>query len=159
MKQIFLIILTLVLIFFIVLFIYLIDKVKKKREISNEPTIKQLNNFDLQKENINARTTEELKTNPNDRGDKMATIINPGRYVFGKNIPVGMYDLTVVSGGGWLTIYDKNDDEHLIWLGEKSDGTGAKKYSGITSDIVRQFTLEGNVEVKITKTEMLVIEE
>ena len=88
----------------------------------------------------------------------MATILKAGRYRFGKNIPNGMYDLIAISGGGWLTIYDKEDDENMLWLGDGYDGNGAKEYRGLDSDVVKVFTLEGNVEVTITKTQMIVIE-
>ena len=91
--------------------------------------------------------------------DEMSTILKVGRYIFGKNIPYGMYDLTVISGGGWLTIYNKDNEEDLIWLGDRNNEEFVEEYRGLDSDIVKQFTLEGNLNVKITKAQMIVIED
>lgn len=103
-----------------------------------------------------AEETVNLNTEGGD--NEMATILTAGLYVFGKNTPNGMYDLVPVKGGGHLTIYGKDGDESFVWLGEHNDGIGAKEYKGLDSELVKRFTLEGNVEVKITKAQMIVID-
>lgn len=112
-----------------------------------------VSNIDIEDE-LPPNTSVKLKRMVNE----MATILKAGRYVFGKNIPNGMYDLIAVNGGGWLTIYHKDDDEDLIWLGKGNDGNCAEEYRGLDSDVVKQFTLEGNVEAKITQAQMIAIE-
>lgn len=91
--------------------------------------------------------------------DEMSTILKVGRYIFGKNIPYGMYDLTVISGGGWLTIYNKESEEDMIWLGERNNGEYVEEYRGLDSDVVKQFTIDENLKVKIIKTQMIAIED
>lgn len=135
-------------------FIRLARETPRKENVQDVPTPKTpILNIDVEK------TTLDKPIEWKRMANEMATILKAGRYVFGKNIPNGMYDLIAVSGGGWFTIFDKDDGEDLIWLGEKEDGTGAKEYNGLDSDVVKQFTLEGNVEVKIAKARMVVIED
>ena len=84
------------------------------------------------------------------------TILRAGRYAFGKNLPYGMYDIFVLSGEGMLTITCK--DEEILWtrLGDKN---GATEYRGIDSEVVKCFTLDGDVEVRIAKAQMIEIED
>lgn len=91
--------------------------------------------------------------------DDMATILSVGRYIFGKNIPYGMYDLIAISGGGWLTIYNKESEEDMIWLGERNNGEYVEEYRGLDSDVVKQFTIDENLKAKIIKTQMIAIED
>ena len=84
------------------------------------------------------------------------TILRAGRYVFGKNLPNGMYDIFVLSGEGLLTITRHDDEQSWIWLGTKKK---AKEYRGIDSEVVKSFTLNGDVEVRIAKAQMIEIED
>ena len=136
-------------------FIRLARESPRKENVQDVPTPKSpFLNIDIENKRTPSEPYEWKRM-----ANEMATILKTGRYVFGKNIPNGMYDLIAVSGGGWFTIFDKDDGEDLIWFGEKDDGTGAKEYRGLDSDVVRQFTLEGNVEVKIAKARMVVLED
>lgn len=137
--------------------IRLIKAAKKKNSYKDETRKTGNSNLNIMEEPM-PMLKHSVASYTNYGGDEMATILKAGRYRFGKNIPNGMYDLIAISGGGWLTIYDKEDDENMLWLGDGYDGNGAKEYRGLDSDVVKVFTLEGNVEVTITKTQMIVIE-
>ena len=87
----------------------------------------------------------------------MATTLSAGTYVFGKNVPNGIYDLTAIKGIGWLTPYDKDGDEmSAIRFGTESGGV--KDYHGLDSDDVKKFTVEGSVEFEIRRATMIEIE-
>lgn len=90
--------------------------------------------------------------------------IGAGKYVFGEDLPLGKYDLKVISGSGALLIQsgakvDKDGDypEKYIYLSEEEDD-GATSYRGISLPQGWYFTLDDNVIVKITKSKMLVID-
>ena len=90
------------------------------------------------------------------KGEYEMTILRAGRYVFGRNLPNGMYDIFVLSGEGALTIFCRDDEELWIRLGKKNR---AKEYRGIDSEVVKCFTLDGDVEVRIAKAQMIEIED
>lgn len=80
------------------------------------------NDIDLRPKTTATQTTERTVVNYIKGGDdEMAAILTAGLYVLCKNIPDGIYGLVPIKGGGWLTIFDKNADEVLIWLGERDD--------------------------------------
>ena len=89
------------------------------------------------------------------KGENM-TIIGAGRYVFGKNVPEGMFDLNWIEGRGYLHIYyiAKNKSHEFLYIGEKD----AKGYMGLDSEEVKYFVLEGNLKVEISKAKMIEIE-
>lgn len=95
-------------------------------------------------------------------GNGMATIIGAGKYVFGEDIPMGKYNLKVIRGNGRLSIQaeaatDSDDiDEDFIYLGD--DNNYAKSYTGLSLPEGWYFSLDGNVEVEISKSKMLEIE-
>lgn len=89
--------------------------------------------------------------------DEMA-IIGAGVYVFGEDIPMGKYDLKAISGRGGLNIqFDKDkDDVTYMSFGVADDCT--KMYRNLCLPQGWHFSIEGNVEVEITKSKQLVIE-
>ena len=89
-------------------------------------------------------------------GDDLATIIGAGKYIFGEDIPLGKYTLKAVSGNGTLS-FPQDDGEYWINLGV--DDYSAKSFTGLSLEQGMYFTLDGNVEVEITKTKMIEIEE
>lgn len=87
----------------------------------------------------------------------MATILGAGVYTFGKNIPNGTYDLTAVRGKGYLTPFDlEGEEKSMLLFGV--DKEYAKAYRGISSDDLKKFEVEGNVEFEIKKAEVIEIE-
>ena len=90
----------------------------------------------------------------------MATRIGAGKYEFGKNIPVGGYDLKLIQGCGLLEItnrHNKNrhDDEVNSLYMNMDQAMEYKNVSGIEGDY---FTLSGTMIVEIKKAAMLSIE-
>lgn len=86
----------------------------------------------------------------------VATIIGAGKYVFGEDLPLGKYDLRVISGTGLLKIQTEEDDESWVSLGQ--DTRSAKDYHGLSLPQGWYFSLDGNLQVEITKSKMLKIE-
>lgn len=89
---------------------------------------------------------------------EMATIIGAGKYVFGEDLPMGKYDLKVVSGHGCLKIRygSTEDDETWINMGKGTDD--AKEYRNLSLEQGRYFMLEDSLRVEITRSRMLVID-
>lgn len=100
--------------------------------------------------------TEETSAHMKKEEDIDVAVLGAGKYVFGKNLPNGMYDIFVLSGEGSLNIYCRDDDELWIRLGSEDR---AKEYRGIDSDDVKSFTLDGSVVVRIAKSQMIQIED
>ena len=88
--------------------------------------------------------------------DVMTTKIGAGKYVFGEDIPLGKYNLTVISGEGSLNIHHggKNSEEWLP-LG-LADGF-AKSYFGLSLPAGQYFVLSGDVVCEISKSRMIEI--
>lgn len=106
----------------------------------------------------NARQ-EKAKNPMAEENVEMAAVLRAGRYVFGKNIPNGMYDLFVQKGTAYLTVIprDPKDDEVYLPLGLDAGEDQVREYRGIDSDDAKCFLLEGNVEVRIEKSQMILI--
>lgn len=93
----------------------------------------------------------------------MATIIGAGKYVFGEDVPVGKFDLKVVSGSGMLMIQtseaDGEDEVEEKWqnmgIGKKGF---AETYRGLSLPAGWYFAIDGDLKVEISKTKMLEIE-
>ena len=107
----------------------------------------QVPTYPMYNEEENANATEE---------EFEMTVLRAGKYVFGKNLPCGMFDLFVLDGRGFITVVRHDEDETLVLLEKER---GAKEYRGIDSDDVKYFTLDGNIEVRIAKTQMIEIED
>lgn len=86
---------------------------------------------------------------------EMATIIGAGKYVFGENIPLGKYDLKVVSGKGILKIQTEFDED---WLNFGKEEGFAETYSGLSLPKDWYFSLDGDLRVEISKSKMIEIE-
>lgn len=90
----------------------------------------------------------------------MATKLGIGKYTFGKNIPMGSYDLTAVSGSGTLYIEKEDDGEWSedfpIYFGTEKDD--AKTYNGLSLPRGKYFRVTGNVVFEIVKSTMINIE-
>ena len=88
----------------------------------------------------------------------MATIIGAGKYVFGEDLPMGKYDLKVVSGDGSLTIRygDTEDDE--IWMNMGTDADCAQEYRNLSLEPGYYFMLDDSLRVQISKSRMLEID-
>jgi len=89
-------------------------------------------------------------------GDEMATVIGAGRYVFGEDIPNGKYNLKVVSGRGMLKIQTNGKNEE--WLNLGLDDGFAKAYNGLALPQGHYFSLDGDLQVEISKSKMIEIE-
>lgn len=89
-------------------------------------------------------------------GFNMATTIGAGKYVFGEDLPLGKYDLKVISGKGMLKIQIEDDDES--WMNFGRDTGFANDYHGLSLPQGWYFSLDGNLQVEITKSKMLEIE-
>lgn len=101
----------------------------------------------------------ETKTGLEDR--PMSVIIGAGKYVFGEDLPLGKYNLKVISGNGSLEIQtgfteDGKPTHHWMSFGESKDN--AASYSGLSLPAGWRFIVEGSVKAEITKSRMLVIE-
>ena len=88
----------------------------------------------------------------------MATMIYAGKYVFGEDIPLGKYNLKVISGNGSLTIRygQTEDDEDCMEF-----GTGPEcvhEYRNLSLPQGRYFALEDNLQVEISRSKMLEID-
>lgn len=77
--------------------------------------------------------------------------IGAGKYVFGKNIPLGDYNLKVICGNGFLTL--GNENENYVYLGIE-DGS-AKTYNNLSNESMDWFSLDGNLICEITKSTIL----
>ena len=87
--------------------------------------------------------------------DSTGTILSAGKYVFGEDIPLGKYNLKVISGKGALTIQrsKQKDDEDFIWMGIEKDE--ANSYYGLSLKQGFWFALGGNLTVEISKSKMI----
>ena len=90
--------------------------------------------------------------------NKMATILSAGKYVFGEDIPMGKYTLKVVSGKGALNI-QTDDDGDYMWMPFGSTSDTANEYRNLSLKNGWFFSLEGNLQVEISKSRMLEIED
>lgn len=81
--------------------------------------------------------------------------IGSGKYVFGKNIPVGSYDLKALSGSGMLSWKIDGDFGFESFGVEEGD---AKTYYNMSGEEGDFFMLENNVVVEITKSKPLIID-
>lgn len=89
----------------------------------------------------------------------MATTLSAGKYIFGVNIPEGIYDLKAISGSGKLKIQkhigDSWDEE---WINFGLDRYSSKTYHGLSLPRDKYFEVTGNVVFEITKATMIEIE-
>lgn len=134
----------------------------KKSASQNRPSLPCESTNDSKKELQDAETLIKM-TGDMPYGDPkfdmsregtMATVIGAGKYIFGVNIPLGQYDLKVISGHGWLEIQNASTD--AVYLGTGKDS--AKSYTGLTLPKDKAFSLSGDLQVEISKTKMLEID-
>ena len=88
----------------------------------------------------------------------MAVKIGAGKYVAGKNIQEGDYDLKALSGDGMLIIQtgkEKSDFTQLCF--GKEDGC-AKIYRGLSLEKGLWFEITDDVTAEISKAKMLEID-
>ena len=88
----------------------------------------------------------------------MATRLGAGKYVFGENIPMGRYNLNVISGSGLLYIQTEEDGE---WLEDFSISLGkgdTESYHGISLPKGKYFRVTGNVVFEISRATMINID-
>lgn len=94
--------------------------------------------------------------------EDMATIIGAGKYTFGLNIPMGCYDLKVVSGAGQFKFQTSEKDEcgrcNIDWMDMGKSRDVADGYKGLTLPQGWFFSLEDSLKVEITKSKMIEIE-
>lgn len=91
-------------------------------------------------------------------GMDMATIIGAGKYVFGEDLPLGKYDLKVVSGDGDLIIrYGETEDDET-WISMGKDTEHAQEYRNLSLEQGRYFTLDDSLRVAISRSKMLEID-
>ena len=93
----------------------------------------------------------------------MATVIGAGKYIFSEDIPMGKYNLTAVSGSGWLNIQtaadpDPNDGDHWTQIMMGAGEYDAPEYYNLSLPKGWLFELTGGVRVEITKAKILKIE-
>nr|DAJ77564.1 MAG TPA: Restriction endonuclease [Caudoviricetes sp.] len=92
----------------------------------------------------------------------MATIIGAGKYTFGLNIPMGCYDLKVISGEGQFKFQTSEKDEYgqcnIDWMDMGKSRNAADAYKGLTLPEGWFFSLEDSLKCEITKSKMLEIE-
>ncbi len=92
----------------------------------------------------------------------MATIIGAGKYTFGLNIPMGCYDLKVISGEGQFKFQTSEKDEYgrcnIDWMDMGKSRDAADGYKGLTLPEGWFFSLEDSLKCEITKSKMLEIE-
>ena len=91
-------------------------------------------------------------------GMDMATIIGAGKYVFGEDLPLGKYDLKVVSGNGTLIIrYGETEDDET-WINMGKDNDYAQEYRNLSLERGYYFSLDDNLRVTISRSKMLEID-
>jgi hypothetical protein len=88
----------------------------------------------------------------------MATVLGAGKYVFGVNIPMGMYNLKAISGEGTLNIHNKDKDDDYEWFDFGNAKDCAKEYNGLSLKEGQYFTVDGNVRFEISKAGLIEIE-
>ena len=88
----------------------------------------------------------------------MATIIGAGKYVFGEDIPLGKYNLKVISGEGMLTIRDGKTEDDETWINMGTSRDYAHEYRNLSLKGGYFFSLDGNLQVEISKSKMLEID-
>lgn len=90
----------------------------------------------------------------------MATKLGAGKYIFGENIPMGSYNLSVVSGTGLLFIEKEENGEwsedFAIYFGTAKED--AKTYNGLSLPKGKYFRVTGNVVFEISKAAMIHID-
>ncbi len=84
------------------------------------------------------------------------TVLGAGTYVFGKNIPHGVYDLRAIGGSGWLGLFD-HEGHYVANLSFGTKRGDAKTYRGIDSSVIANFQVQGDVEFEIRKSQMVEI--
>lgn len=85
----------------------------------------------------------------------MATVIGAGKYILGEDIPLGKYDLKVISGNGLLKIQIEDDEE---WQALGEENGNANSYHGLSLPEGFYFSLGGDLQVEISKSKMIEIE-
>ena len=88
----------------------------------------------------------------------LATVIGAGRYVFGEDIPMGKYDLRALSGNGMLAIQIGSEEDEEKWINFGIRDSFAKEYKNLVLRNGWYFSLDGDLQVEITKSKMLEIE-
>ena len=90
----------------------------------------------------------------------MATKLGAGKYTFGKNLPMGSYDLAVVSGSGMLYIEKEDDgvwsEDFGIYFGTEEED--ARSYNGLSLPKGKYFRVTGNVVFEISKATKIKID-
>lgn len=81
-----------------------------------------------------------------------------GRYVFGRNIPVGTYDLKAISGTCILKWKTHNDNFQNSESFGVEDGD-AKEYRGMEGIEEDWFALEGDIEAEILKSKPILFDD
>lgn len=97
------------------------------------------------------------------KDSEMATIIGAGKYVFGEDVPIGKFDLKVVSGSGMLMIQTaQSDGEDEVEEKWQNMGIGIKgsseTYRGLSLPSGWYFSIDGDLKVEISRTKMLEID-
>lgn len=89
----------------------------------------------------------------------MAVKLGAGKYVFGENIPLGIYNLKVISGEGTLTMQKlKGTEWGEDWFDFGKDEGYIKSYHGLSLPEGKWFEVEGDVIFEISKAKMLEID-
>ena len=84
----------------------------------------------------------------------MATVLGPGRYVFGEDIPLGKYTIKAVAGTGAVTA-KLPDGEELFKSFYAEEGSS---YYGLTLLEGEALHINGSLQVEIEKSMPPVIE-
>ena len=96
-----------------------------------------------------------------EKENETAMVLGAGQYVFGENLPLGRYDLRVISGSGSLVI-DAQDhtgkwkDTTFVVLG--TDKGCATAYRGLSLPEGKKFLVNGDVLFEITRAEVIRID-
>lgn len=104
---------------------------------------------------IKSKTTLSKSIEQEREINAMATILKAGKYIFGTDIPIGRYSLRAVKGSGRL---EYMSGESGMWFGIDND-YDAKEYRNLEGKEGQWFELTGNLEVEITRSKMIVIED
>ena len=101
--------------------------------------------------NVNTKETEKFSSNTQNSQDKNGFILHAGRYMGGKTIPIGVYDLFVISGTGTIGAEIPN---HIYIRLEKSRGENfPENYSGlvVTDETILEITESAKIRFQLTK--------
>lgn len=114
---------------------------------------------DSQSPAVEATPVVESNEAETEENKPMATVIGAGKYIFGEDVPLGKYNLKVISGNGIFQIQVNNNPNNDEWfyMGTKEDR--AHEYHGLSLPEGKYFTINGDLRLEIRKTKMLEIED